>query len=199
MKDFEGMTNEELALLYVGGNNKAFDELLERTQSKLFAYIKFVVRNDDVANDIFQETFVKVITRLQEGRYTDTGKFTFWLTRIAHNAIMDWYRAQKSAHIVDLTDDNNLSNLQGDEVRDTFRESELVNAQIMRDVKRMMEALPAPQREVVYMRFYQELQFKEIAEITGVSINTSLGRMRYALMNLRKMAKDHQIELALQF
>ena len=140
-----------------------------------------------------------MITRLQEGRYTDTGKFTFWLTRIAHNAIMDWYRAQKSAHIVDLTDDNNLSNLQGDEVRDTFRESELVNAQIMRDVKRMMEALPAPQREVVYMRFYQELQFKEIAEITGVSINTSLGRMRYALMNLRKMAKDHQIELALQF
>ena len=193
------MSNEELALLYVGGNNKAFDELLERTQSKLFAYIKFVVRNDDVANDIFQETFVKVITRLQEGRYTDTGKFTFWLTRIAHNAIMDWYRAQKSAHIVDLTDDNNLSNLQGDEVRDTFRESELVNAQIMRDVKRMMEALPAPQREVVYMRFYQELQFKEIAEITGVSINTSLGRMRYALMNLRKMAKDHQIELAMQF
>ena len=199
MKEFEGMSNEELALLYVGGNNKAFDELLERTQSKLFAYIKFVVRNDDVANDIFQETFVKVITRLQEGRYTDTGKFTFWLTRIAHNAIMDWYRAQKSAHTIDLTDDNNLSNLQGDEVRDTFRESELVNAQIMRDVKRMMEALPAPQREVVYMRFYQELQFKEIAEITGVSINTSLGRMRYALMNLRKMAKDHQIELALQF
>ena len=193
------MSNEELALLYVGGNNKAFDELLERTQSKLFAYIKFVVRNDDVANDIFQETFVKVITRLQEGRYTDTGKFTFWLTRIAHNAIMDWYRAQKSAHTIDLTDDNNLSNLQGDEVRDTFRESEMVNAQIMRDVKRMMEALPAPQREVVYMRFYQELQFKEIAEITGVSINTSLGRMRYALMNLRKMAKDHQIELALQF
>ena len=199
MKEFEGMTNEALALLYVGGNNKAFDELLERTQSKLFAYIKFVVRNDDVANDIFQETFVKVITRLQEGRYTDTGKFTFWLTRIAHNAIMDWYRAQKSAHTIDLTDDNNLSNLQGDEVRDTFRESEMVNAQIMRDVKRMMEALPAPQREVVYMRFYQELQFKEIAEITGVSINTSLGRMRYALMNLRKMAKDHQIELAMQF
>ena len=199
MKEMEGMTNEELALLYVGGNNKAFDELLQRTQQKLFAYIMFVVRNEDLANDIFQETFVKVITKLQEGKYTDSGKFTFWLTRIAHNAIMDWYRAQKSAHTIDLTDDNNLSNLQGDEVRDTFRESEMVNAQIMRDVKRMMEALPAPQREVVYMRFYQELQFKEIAEITGVSINTSLGRMRYALMNLRKMAKDHQIELAMQF
>ena len=199
MKEFEGMTNEALALLYVGGNNKAFDELLERTQSSLFAYIMFVVRNEDVANDIFQETFVKVITKLQEGRYTDSGKFTFWLTRIAHNVIIDWFRAQQSEHIVDLIDDNDLSNLKGEQVQESFRESEMVNAQVMNDVKRMMEALPAAQREVVYMRFYQQLSFKEIAEMTGVSINTSLGRMRYALMNLRKMAKEHQIELALQY
>lgn len=199
MKEFEGMTNEALALLYVGGNNKAFDELLNRTQSSLFAYIMFVVRNEDVANDIFQETFVKVITRLQEGRYTDSGKFSFWLTRIAHNAIMDWYRAQRSEHIVDLADDNDLSKLKGEQVMDNFRESELVNDQVMDDVRRMMEALPAAQREVVYMRFYQQLSFKEIAELTGVSINTSLGRMRYALMNLRKMAKEHRIELALQY
>ena len=199
MKEFEGMTNETLALLYVGGNNKAFDELLERTQSSLFAYIMFVVRNEDVANDIFQETFVKVITKLQEGRYTDSGKFTFWMTRIAHNVIIDWFRAQKSEKIIDLADDNNLSNLEGEQVQDTFCESEMVNAQVMNDVKRMMEALPAAQREVVYMRFYQQLSFKEIAEMTGVSINTSLGRMRYALMNLRKMAKEHQIELALQY
>lgn len=199
MKEFEGMTNEALALLYVGGNNKAFDELLERTQSKLFAYIMFVVRNEDVANDIFQETFVKVITKLQEGRYTDSGKFTFWMTRIAHNVIIDWFRAQKSEKIIDLADDNNLNNLEGEQVQDTFCESEMVNAQVMNDVKRMMEALPAAQREVVYMRFYQQLSFKEIAEMTGVSINTSLGRMRYALMNLRKMAKEHQIELALQY
>ena len=199
MKEFEGMTNEALALLYVGGNNKAFDELLNRTQSSLFAYIMFVVRNEDVANDIFQETFVKVITRLQEGRYTDSGKFSFWLTRIAHNAIMDWYRAQRSEHIVDLADENDLSKLKGEQVMDNFRESELVNEQLMDDVRRMMEALPAAQREVVYMRFYQQLSFKEIAELTGVSINTSLGRMRYALMNLRKMAKEHRIELALQY
>jgi RNA polymerase sigma-70 factor (ECF subfamily) len=199
MKEFEGMTNEALALLYVGGNNKAFDELLNRTQSSLFAYIMFVVRNEDVANDIFQETFVKVITRLQEGRYTDSGKFSFWLTRIAHNAIMDWYRAQRSEHIVDLADENDLSKLKGEQVMDNFRESELVNEQVMDDVRRMMEALPAAQREVVYMRFYQQLSFKEIAELTGVSINTSLGRMRYALMNLRKMAKEHRIELALQY
>ena len=198
MKDFEGMTNEELALLYVGGNNKAFDELLQRTQQKLFAYIMFVVRNEDLANDIFQETFVKVITKLQEGKYTDSGKFTFWLTRIAHNAIMDWYRTQKSEHIVDLADDNNLSMLKGDQVMDMHRESEIVNEQVMQDVKRMMEALPASQREVVYMRFYQQLSFKEIAELTGVSINTSLGRMRYALMNMRKMAREYKIELCLE-
>jgi len=195
MKEFEGMTNEALALLYVGGNNKAFDELLARTQSKLFAYIMFVVRNEDLANDIFQETFVKVITRLQEGRYAETGKFTFWLTRIAHNVIMDWYRAQHSEHIIDLADNNNLNALRGDQVMDSFRESEMVSEQVMTDVRRMMEALPAAQREVVFMRFYQQMSFKEIAEATGASINTALGRMRYALINLRKMAKEHQIEL----
>ena len=193
------MTNEALALLYVGGNNKAFDELLNRTQSSLFAYIMFVVRNEDVANDIFQETFVKVITRLQQGRYTDSGKFNFWLTRIAHNAIMDWYRTQKSERIIDLADDNDLSNLKGDPVLDSYRESEMVNDQVKDDVKKMMEMLPAPQREVVFMRFYQQLSFKEIAELTGVSINTSLGRMRYALINLRKMAKEHQIELTMAY
>jgi len=193
------MTNESLALLYVGGNNKAFDELLSRTQSSLFAYIMFVVRNEDVANDIFQETFVKVITKLQEGRYTDSGKFTFWLTRIAHNAIMDWYRAQKSERIIDLADDNDLSNLRGDRFLDTFRENELVNEQVMSDVRRMMESLPAAQREVVYMRYYQQLSFKEIAQLTGVSINTALGRMRYALLNLRKMTREHHIELAMEY
>lgn len=198
MKEFEGMTNESLALLYVEGNNKAFDELLSRTQSNLFQYIMFVVRNEDVANDIFQETFVKVITRLQEGKYTDSGKFSFWLTRIAHNVVMDWYRNQKSEHILDLADDNDLSNLQGDEILDNFRESEIVNEQVMTDVRRMMETLPAPQREVVFMRFYQQLSFKEIAELTGVSINTALGRMRYALINLRKMAREYQIELVLE-
>ena len=159
----------------------------------------FVVRNEDLANDIFQETFVKVITKLHEGRYTDSGQFTFWLTRIAHNAIMDWYRAQKSDRIVDRADDNDLNNLRGEQVQDSFRESEMVNDQVMEDVRRLMEALPAAQREVVFMRFYQQLSFKEIAELTGVSINTALGRMRYALMNLRKMAKEHQMELALEY
>ena len=198
MKKFEGMTDEALALLYVKGNNSAFDELLARTQNKLFTYIMFVVHDHDVADDIFQESFIKVITKLQHGQYTDSGKFMFWITRIAHNAIMDWYRQQQSRHIMEPNAENDLQNLSGDMVLDTFRESELVNEQVLRDVKRMMEALPAPQREVVYMRYYQQLSFKEIAELTGVSINTSLGRMRYALFNLRRMAKKNQIELALQ-
>ena len=198
MKKFEGMTDEALAILYVKGNNGAFDELLERTQTKLFTYIMFVVHDHDVADDIFQETFVKVITRLQSGQYTDSGKFIFWLTRIAHNCIMDWYRQQEGRHIVEPNANNDLQNLSTASVMDTFRESELVNEQVLCDVKRIMEALPAPQREVVYMRYYQQLSFKEISEITGVSINTSLGRMRYALINMRRMAKEHNIELALQ-
>ena len=197
MKKFEELTDEQLAMLYVKGNNSAFDELLSRTQSKLFTYIMFVVHDHDLADDIFQETFVKAITKLQKGEYTDSGKFVFWLTRIAHNAIMDWYRMQQSHHIMEPNADNDLQNLSMASVLDTFRESELVNEQVLRDVKKMMEALPAPQREVVYMRFYQQLSFKEIAELTNVSINTALGRMRYALINMRRMAKDYHIELAL--
>ena len=197
MKKFDGVSDEALALLYVKGDNSAFDELLARTQSKLFTYIMFVVHDHDLADDIFQETFVKVITKLQNGQYTDSGKFQFWVTRIAHNAIMDWYRQQQSRHIMEPNAENDLQNLSMASVLDTFRESELVNEQVLCDVRRMMEALPAPQREVVYMRYYQQLSFKEIAELTGVSINTSLGRMRYALINMRRMAKEHHIELAL--
>ena len=197
MMNFNELTDEQLAMLYVKGNNSAFDEHLSRTQSKLFTYIMFVVHDHDLADDIFQETFVKAITKLQKGEYTDSGKFQFWLTRIAHNAIMDWYRQQQSRHIMEPNADNDLQNLSMASVLDTFRESELVNEQVLRDVKKMMEALPAPQREVVYMRFYQQLSFKEIAELTNVSINTALGRMRYALINMRRMAKDYQIELAL--
>lgn len=197
MKNFEGVTDEELALLYVKGNNSAFDELLSRTQTKLFTYIMFVVRDHDIADDIFQETFVKVITRLQKGQYTDSGKFIFWITRIAHNCIMDWYRQQQTNHIIEVNEDNDLQNLKSASVMDSNKEAEMINEQVLRDIKKMVDTLPAPQREVVYMRFYQQLSFKEIADLTGVSINTSLGRMRYALINLRRMAKEHQIELAL--
>ena len=136
--------------------------------------------------------------KLQEGKYSDSGKFSFWLTRIAHNIIIDKFRRTKSEHIVEPNADNDLSHLSNDSLTEGSRESEYVNTQIMDDVRRLMETLPAVQREVVYMRFYQELSFKEIAELTGVSINTSLGRMRYALINMRRMAKQHSIFLDLE-
>lgn len=197
MENISRLTDEELAISYVRGNNRAFDELLSRNQSKLFSYILFVVRDEDKANDLFQETFVKVITKLHQGRYVDSGKFGAWIMRIAHNVIMDWYREQRSRNLIEPTDENDLSNLSGNEILDSNVENRYVDDQIMVDVKNMMNMLPPTQREVVFMRFYQDLSFKEIAETTGVSINTSLGRMRYAILNLRRMSKEHNIALQL--
>lgn len=197
MENISRLTDEELAISYVRGNNRAFDELLSRNQSKLFSYILFVVRDEDKANDLFQETFVKVITKLHQVRYVDSGKFGAWIMRIAHNVIMDWYREQRSRNLIEPTDENDLSNLSGNEILDSNVENRYVNDQIMVDVKNMMNMLPPTQREVVFMRFYQDLSFKEIAETTGVSINTSLGRMRYAILNLRRMSKEHNIALQL--
>lgn len=197
MKNLQDMTDEELALSYADGNNRAFDLLLLRNQSKLFSYILFVVHDRETAEDIFQETFVKVITRLQEGRYTVSGKFGAWIMRIAHNAIMDWYRDQASMRIIDTSADNDLSNIPGADIFEGNIENRFVNSQIMTDVRRLLDALPPMQREVVYMRFYQQLSFKEIADSTDVSINTALGRMRYALLNMRRMAKANNMVLQL--
>lgn len=191
------MTDEELALLYVEGNNRAFDELLSRNEVKLFNYILFMVHDQEVANDIFQETFVKVISKLQKRLYVPNGRFGAWCMRIAHNVMMDMYRESRNRHFVDTNENNDLSNISGDSVLDSNAEDALVNSQVLSDVKKMMNQLPTLQREVVYMRYYQQLSFKEIAEATGVSINTSLGRMRYAILNLRRMAKEHDVYLCL--
>ncbi len=197
MKNLEEMTDEELAISYINGDNRAFDMLLSNNQRKVFTYILFVVRNRDVANDVFQDTFVKVITQLQQRRYVPNGKFSAWVMRIAHNEIMDWYRNQRSGRIVEASEDNDLSNIGGMDVTLNSIESQYVNTQVLADVRRMMKLLPASQREVVFMRFYQGMSFKEIAETTGVSINTSLGRMRYAILNLRRMAKENGVQLQL--
>lgn len=194
MENLNLMTDEELAIMYVDGDNKAFDLLLSRNQEKLFTYILFVVRDREMANDMFQETFFKVVSRLQQGKYIANGKFSAWLMRIAHNVIMDWYRQQRAQNIVDAPKENDLSNV-GSTLLESSREGELVNNQVMEDVRRMMSHLPASQREVVFMRFYQQMSFKEIAEATGVSINTALGRMRYAILNLRRMTREHQLTL----
>lgn len=194
MENLNLMTDEELAIMYADGDNKAFDLLLSRNQEKLFTYILFVVRDREMANDMFQETFFKVVSRLQQGKYIANGKFSAWLMRIAHNVIMDWYRQQRAQNIVDAPKENDLSNV-GSTLLESSREGELVNNQVMEDVRRMMSHLPASQREVVFMRFYQQMSFKEIAEATGVSINTALGRMRYAILNLRRMTREHQLTL----
>lgn len=195
MRKLNELSDEELAVAYINGNNYAFDLLLSRNQSKIFSYILFVVRDRDVADDVFQETFVKVITKLQQGKYTVTGKFCAWVMRIAHNIVMDMYREQKSENIIEAAEGNDLSNFGSKELLDENIESKFVNDQILCDVKRMMNLLPTAQREVVYMRFYQQLSFKEIADTTNVSINTALGRMRYAIINLRRMAQEYQMEL----
>ena len=194
MENLNLMTDEELAIMYIKGDNRAFDLLLSRNQEKLFTYILFVVRDREMANDIFQDTFFKVITRLQQGKYVANGKFSAWLMRIAHNVMMDCYRQQRTQNIVDAPKENDLSNIGGTLLEGT-REGELVNNQVMEDVRRMITHLPAPQREVVFMRFYQQMSFKEIAEATSVSINTALGRMRYAILNLRRMTREHNVAL----
>lgn len=196
MESLSRLTDEVLVKLYAEGNNNAFDILLERYENKIFSYIYFVVRSQDIADDIFQDTFMKAIVTIRQGRYTENGKFPAWLTRIAHNLIIDYFRQSKN--------ENNVSNEEvGYDLFNDLRLSEanvemkMVVDQTLDDVKMLVDNLPQNQREVVYMRYYQELSFKEIAEITGVSINTALGRMRYALLNLRRMAVRRELNLAI--
>lgn len=153
-----------------------------------------MVRDQTVADDVFQDTFVKAISHLRRGMYSTTGQFAAWLTRIAHNVIFDMYRAKKREGVVDK-DVSEIANVEGSGAMDGGIEERFVESQTLREAKLLMESLPAPQREVVFMRIYQQLSFKEIAETTGVSINTALGRMRYAILNMRRMADEHNIAI----
>ena len=197
MKQLHEMTNEELALSYINGDNKAFDLLLSRNQEQLFSYIFFIVKDRALADDLFQETFIKVITKLNEGKYCTNGRFGAWLITVAHNTIMDFYRSSKNDKYLNNIDTNEFDNAVSISLMDSCIENYYVNQQVLKDVKRMVDMLPTLQREVVFMRFFQQLSFKEIAEITNVSINTALGRMRYAILNLRRMAKTNGITLQL--
>ena len=198
MDKLSQLTDEELALEYMEGNNRAFDILLNRTQTGIFSYIVFIVRNREVADDIFQDTFLKAIQKLQMRKYSPTGKFNAWMIRIAHNAIMDYYRRQKAKHLIDAEgDDLLIAQMSDKQILETSREDLLANAQVMDDVRNMIDYLPEVQSEIVKMRYYQNLSFKEISEITGASINTCLGRMRYALINMRRLAKENRMQLRL--
>ena len=161
----------------------------------LFSYILFIVHDQDKADDIFQETFLKVIYRLQQGMYATTGKFSAWVMRIAHNVIMDSFRDTATDPVVECPDNKNLANMGSVDLLESNIENHFVNTQVMADVRRLLDNLPTPQREVVYMRYYQDMSFKEIAETTSVSINTALGRMRYAILNMRRMARENGVLL----
>ncbi len=194
-KSLAELSDEELAVRYMGGEDRAFDFLLEHNKSKLFSYIFYVVHDEELANDLFQDTFIKIITKLRNGMYTPTGKFHSWCLRIAHNVIMDNFRTAKNNNIVEPTADNDLANIHNGSIEEMNIERVFINRQILEDAKSIMNNLPTSQREVVYMRFFQQMSFKEISDATNVSINTALGRMRYALLNMRKIAHEHNINL----
>jgi RNA polymerase sigma-70 factor (ECF subfamily) len=196
MKQLHVDTDDMLVARYSEGDNKAFDELMARYQSKIYNYILFTVRNQEVAEDLFQETFMKAIVTIQQGRYTADGRFGAWITRIAHNLVIDAFRTERSENTIS-NDECEVDLLNDADLCDDNVEMQMVNDQTLADVRRLVNALPANQREVVYMRYYQDLSFKEIAEITGVSINTALGRIRYALLNMRRMAEEKDIVLQL--
>ena len=197
MNNYEAMTDEALALLYASGDNRAFDVLLERIQGKLFKYILYLVNDEEKAEDIFQDTIVKIIVKIQDGYYTNTGKFYWWVTRMAHNLIMDWFRSNDNNIVLESEDTRNFYRLADDSHFEFNREQELVNEQVLEDVRRLMDYLPFNQREMVVMRYYQNMPFREIAETLGISINTALGRFRYAILNMRRMIKDHDLCLEL--
>jgi len=188
------VSDQELVKQFVEGSQSAFETLLSRHKQKVYAYILVSVRDKALAEDIFQETFIKVIRSLKDGRYFENGKFVSWVIRIAHNLIIDHYRREKQLGTTnagsfewDVFNSNRYS--------EQTVEQDIVYAQILKDVKGLLAFLPEEQREVVMMRHYMDLSFKEIAEITDVSINTALGRMRYALINLRKLIEEHKIVL----
>ncbi len=197
MENLKQMTDDMLVSLYLKGNNAAFDTLLGRHQDRLFNYIYFIVRSKEVAEDLFQETFIKAIVTLQQGRYTNDGKFAAWITRIAHNLVIDQFRTERNENLVS-NDEAEYDLLNDAKLVEGNIENQLVNEQVLKDVRQLVDELPDCQREVVFMRYYQDLSFKEIADITGVSINTALGRMRYAILNMRRIAAEKAISLVME-
>ena len=185
MKHLSKLSDEELVVLYSEGNNKAFDILLTRYKNRIYSYIFYTVKDNDLTEDIFQETFVKVITTIKQGRYIETGKFSSWVTR-----------QERNENLVSNDDNEEKDIFNRKELSEGTIEDSLITRQIHADIRRLVAALPDNQREVLIMRYYKNMSFKEIADATQVSINTALGRMRYALLNIRKMADDHQIQLS---
>ena len=192
------LADQQLIRNYLDGNDYSFEILLKRHQDRVFNYINKLVKNTDVANDVFQDTFIKVISTLKRGMYNEEGKFLPWVMRIAHNLVIDYFRNSSKMPIVgrkNNSDSDEFDIFQILKLEDCTVEDEIVEGQIHEDLRALVELLPQEQREVVKMRHFMGMSFKDIADSSDVSINTALGRRRYALINLRKMIKENDIML----
>ncbi|RTY64781.1 sigma-70 family RNA polymerase sigma factor [Flavobacterium sp. LS1P28] len=178
---------------YISGNEDALAKLIKRHESKIFGFIYSKIPDRDITKDIFQDTFIKVIKTLKSNSYNEEGKFLPWVMRISHNLVVDHYRKTKKMPMFRETEEFSIFSIMSDD--SLTIENKIISEQVELDLKKLIEELPADQKEVLVMRMYQDMSFKEISETTGVSINTALGRMRYALMNLRKVIDKHQIVL----
>lgn len=190
------MSDNELVEKFVNGDTDAITQLIQRYKNKVFTYIYITVKNHQLAEDLFQDTFVKVIKSLQDGKYQDNGRILSWIIRIAHNLIIDHYRREKQLNTYS-NGDYDIDLFNSPKYSDETIEQVIIHDQIMKDVRKLVETLPEDQKEIIMLRHYGGLSFKEIADQTNVSINTALGRMRYALINLRKLMEQHNINLAI--
>ena len=190
MKQLNAMTDEELAMEYMSGNDYAFDKLLERYKEKVFKYIFSMTTEKSTAEDIFQDVFVRIIVGLREGKYISKGFFSYWVSTITRNILIDHFRKDRIL-AADLNNNNDITKMYLPQLTDVSAETAIVNTQVKDSAVKLMNHLPELQREVVYMKYFEDKSFKEIASLTNVSINTSLGRMRYAILNMRRMAKKY--------
>jgi RNA polymerase sigma factor (sigma-70 family) len=191
------VTDHELIEKFISGDQSSVEILILRHKNKVFGYISMYIRDQALAEDIFQDTFLKVIQSLKAGRYQDNGRFISWVMRIAHNLIIDHFRREKQMNVIS-NDDYESDIFNSRKLCEANVEDVIVKRQVIKDVRRLIQMLPEDQREVVILRHYTGLSFKEIADITNVSINTALGRMRYALINIRKMMDENNISLELE-
>ena len=197
MKNLVQLTDDDLVKLYESGNNKAFEVILNRYKSRVYTYIFLIVRNKELTEDIFQEAFIKAIATIQQGRYVESGRFLGWINRIAHNLIIDHFRKEKNENTFS-TDGLEYDFVNNSKYSEKSFEDVINNEQVLQDVVHLVNYLPDSQQEVVRMRFFEDLSFKEIADRTNVSINTALGRMRYALMNMRRIANENNFQLEIK-
>ena len=187
------ISDQELVKKYINGDNKSFEILLNRHKNRVFAFIMSKIKNKDLSEDIFQDTYVKVVNSLQKGKYNEEGKFLPWVMRIAHNLVIDHFRRQKKMQMVRSNNDFNIFDVI--KYNKINADEKLIKDQIFNDLNSLVDKLPKDQKDVLKMRYYEELSFKKIAEHFDISINTALGRMRYALINLRALSKKHHVDL----